>query len=244
MLITHQLRQGGRVLTALPPGPPPARRARAARGGADARRAVHHGHVGGALGRWTTSGQGTRGGHRAPFFLDTVPVTNAAYIEFIAAGRLDNRAGGAGAGLGHRRQEAWSAPAVLALGEGQWVEDPVGVTEPVLQAEQVAARVLVRGRRLRALGRAADCPPRRSGRRRPGSNRPPGGPAGSRGVTRGAQAGPADLGQRHLQPAPAAGARTEPRRVARRQLIGDGWEMDVESVFCHMPVSLRGHTGR
>ena len=50
MLATHQLRKGAAVLTAAPPGPAARGRAAPAGRGGGARRPVHHGHLGGAVG--------------------------------------------------------------------------------------------------------------------------------------------------------------------------------------------------
>ena len=104
-------------------------------------------------GRWTTSGPRTRSRWPA-FWLDTVPVTNGDYQEFIADGGYDDPrwwtrpAGRTGSRPGSPRRCSGGGTASSGCAAGSAGSEPVPADEPV------HARVLVRGRRLRPLGRA------------------------------------------------------------------------------------------
>ncbi len=63
-------------------------------------------------------------------------------------------------------------------------------------------------------GPGGGCPPRPSGRRRRAGTPRPGGPAGTRGATRSGRKSAANLGQRHLRPAPAGSYPAARRRAA------------------------------
>src|ERR1022692_4358821 len=87
MLITHQLRQGAAVLSAPPPGPPPPDAI-----GLPAEVLVPGGPftMGTSAEPWALDNE--RPAHTVvvpSFFLDTTPVSNAAYAAFIAAGGYD-----------------------------------------------------------------------------------------------------------------------------------------------------------
>src|ERR1700690_2327450 len=110
MLITHQLRRGAAALTAAPPGPPPP----------DARRLPGEVLVAGGVFTMGTSTEpwsldNERPAHQVAvpsFYLDTTPVTNAAYQEFIADGGYDEPRWWAPDGSGHR-QRARPAPPLI-----------------------------------------------------------------------------------------------------------------------------------
>jgi gamma-glutamyl hercynylcysteine S-oxide synthase len=135
MLITHQLRRGDRALSAPPPAPPPA----------DALGLPTEVLVPGGPFTMGTSDEpwaldNERPAHRvdvAPFFLDTVPVTNAAYAQFIADGGYDEPRWWSPAGWEHRQQAGLAAPRFWSREGGQWVRARFGVTEPVPPAEPV-----------------------------------------------------------------------------------------------------------
>src|SRR5262249_8829931 len=72
------------------------------------------------------------------FYLDTAPVTNAAYTDFIAAGGYDDERLWHPAGWAYRKQADLSAPLFWERGgSGQWLRRSFGVTEPVPPAEPV-----------------------------------------------------------------------------------------------------------
>ncbi len=107
---------------------------------------------------------------------------------------------------------------------GQWLRRRFGVTEVGAAGRARAARQLVRGRRVRALGGPAPAHARPSGRRRPAtipasgrSTRYPWGDADPTPER-------ANLGQRHLRPAPAGSYPAGESPLGVRQLIGDVWE--------------------
>ena len=143
----------------------------------------------------------------AAFRIDTAPVTNGAYAEFVADGGYDEPRVVDGRRAGRGAQEAGPAPprvlaSATAPAAGRGCAS--APREPLPRRRAGAARLLVRGRRLRPLGRASACPPRPSGRRP------------RRGVPTGASAAgpwgdePPDGRARQPRPAP------RPARAGRR----------------------------
>src|SRR5258708_5332761 len=130
MLATHQLRRGSAVLAAPPPGPVPV----------DVVRLPAEGLVPGGPFTMGTSTEpwaldNERPAHiidLPPFYLDTVPVTNAAYTGFIAdGGYLDKRLWSP-AGWAHRQKAGLTAPLFWEQGgSGEWLRRRVGVPRPV-----------------------------------------------------------------------------------------------------------------
>jgi gamma-glutamyl hercynylcysteine S-oxide synthase len=222
MLITHQLRQGPQVLSAPPPDPPPA----------DALALPAEVLVPGGPFSMGTSGQAWALDNERPahtvllpsFYLDTVPVTNAAYLEFIADGGYDNPRWWTTAGWEHRQRAGLQAPQFWSRnGSGQWVRRRFGVTEPVPPAEPV----------LHVCWYEADAYARWAGRRLPTEaeweKAARYDPAAGRSMLYpwgDAPPGPehANLGQRHLQPAPAGSYPAGAAPSGARQLVGDVWE--------------------
>ncbi len=221
MLVTHQLRRGGQVLSAPPPGPAPADAAALPRevlvpGGQFT--------MGTSAEPWALDNE--RPAHLvdvAPFYLDTCPVSNAQYAEFIADGGYDQRRFWTEAGWEHRQRAGLSGPAFWHREGGGWQRRRFGVTEPVPAAEPV----------LHVCWYEADAYARWAGRRLPTepewekaarfdpatgrSRRYPWGDADP-------SSSHANLGQRHLQPAPAGSYPASAAPCGARQLIGDVWE--------------------
>src|ERR1022692_504382 len=135
MLATHQLRAGGPALTAPPPPAPPV----------DALRLHVEVEVPGGPFTMGTSTEpwaldNERPAHLldvASFAIDTTPVTNAAYAEFIAAGGYDQPRWWTPAGWQHRQQAGLTAPLYWQRDGGQWLRRRFGGTQPVPPAEPV-----------------------------------------------------------------------------------------------------------
>ncbi|HYK33066.1 MAG TPA: ergothioneine biosynthesis protein EgtB [Streptosporangiaceae bacterium] len=222
MLATHQLRQGRQVLAAPPPGPAPA----------DVLRLPAEVLVPGGPFTMGTSTEPWALDNERPahvvdvpsFYLDTTPVTNARYMEFISAGGYDEPRWWTTAGWEHRQNAKLSAPLFWRRdGAGQWLRRRFAVIEPVPPAEPVMhvcwyeADAFARwaGRRL-----PTEAEWEKAARHDPASGRSLRYPWGDTDPT----ADVANLGQRHLQPAPAGSYPAGAAPSGARQLIGDVWE--------------------
>jgi len=221
MLATHQLRAGAPALTAPLPEPAPADAATlpaevlvpggpftmgtsAEPWALDNERPVHEVHV-------------------PAFYLDTTPVTNAAYIEFIADGGYDDQRWWTAQGWDHRQRAELTAPLFWERDGGTWLRTSFGVTAPVVPDEPVLhvcwyeadAYARWAGRRL-----PAEAEWEKAARFDPGSGRSRRYPWGDGDPTPAL----ANLGQRHLRPAPAGSYPEGAAPCGARQLIGDVWE--------------------
>ncbi|MGH3623798.1 MAG: ergothioneine biosynthesis protein EgtB [Sciscionella sp.] len=219
MLATHQLRLGAAVLDAPPPPDPTA-------GWLPAEVLVPGGAftMGTSTEPWALDNE--RPAHRVhvdSFVIDTVPVTNAAYAEFVTAGGYDDPRLWSEAGWAHRVKEALTAPQFWHRDSDRWVRTRFGVIEPIPPEEPVVhvcfyeaeAYATWVGKRLPIEAeweKAARFDPV-SGR----SRRYPWGDEDPRPEH-------ANLGQRHLQPASVGAYPAGASPLGVHQLIGDVWE--------------------
>jgi iron(II)-dependent oxidoreductase len=218
MLATHQLRSGAPVLEADPP--PQARVPVAGEvlvpGGPFA--------MGTDTEPWALDNE--RPAHTVDvpaFFIDAAPVTNGRYADFIAAGGYDDPRWWSERGWAHRQTAGLTAPLHWQRDGDGWAATAFGRTarivpdEPVLhvcffEAEAYAAWA---GRRLPTEAeweKAARFDPETGRSRRfPWGDETP-------------EARHANLGQRHLSPAPVGAYPDGASPLGVHQLIGDVWE--------------------
>ena len=219
MLITHQLRRGPAALTAPDPDPAPL-----FTGPAEVLVPGGPFTMGTSTEPWALDNE--RPAHRRtvpPFFIDTTPVTNAAFQAFIEDGGYGTARWWAPAGWDHIRAHGIEAPLFWSREAGQWLRRRFGVTEvvpadePVLHVSWYEADAYARwaGRRL-----PTEAEWEKAARHDPASGRSTRYPWGDADPT----PEHANLGQRHLRPAPVGSCPAGQSPLGVRQLIGDVWE--------------------
>ncbi|MEU9125708.1 ergothioneine biosynthesis protein EgtB [Streptomyces sp. NPDC048506] len=219
MLITHQLRRGPAVLTA--PEPPPVPDAIL-----PAEVLVPGGPftMGTSTEPWALDNE--RPGHTRvvpSFLIDTTPVSNGAYQRFIEAGGYHDPRWWAPEGFSQVQEHALRAPLFWKRDGNQWLRRRFGVTEPVPPDEPVLhvswyeadAYARWAGRRL-----PTEAEWEKAARYDPATGRSMRYPWGDRDPA----PEHANLGQRHLRPAPIGSYPDGQSPLGVRQLIGDVWE--------------------
>ncbi len=219
MLATHQLRQGEPVLSAPPPPAAPGEPL-------PAEVLVPAGPftMGTSAEPWALDNE--RPAHRVElpaYRLDTVPVTNADFARFVAAGGYDDPRWWSPPGWEHRQAAALQAPLFWLRDGSGWLRtrfgrvEPVPGDEPVLHVSWYEADAYARwcGRRL-----PTEAEWEKAARHDPATGRSRRFPWGDDEPT----PERANLGQRHLQPAPAGAYPEGGSAYGVRQLVGDVWE--------------------
>jgi iron(II)-dependent oxidoreductase len=157
------------------------------------------------------------------FWIDAVPVTNAAYLDFVVAGGYDDRRVWSEAGWAWRQKAALEHPEFWEReGDGGWSRvrfgrrEPVPPDEPVQHVSWFEADAYARwaGKRLPTEAeweKAASSSPQRVKRRYPWGDGPPAPEL-------------ANLGGALLGPAPVGAYPEGTSAYGCRQMIGDVWE--------------------
>jgi iron(II)-dependent oxidoreductase len=223
MLATHQLRTGPAVLHAADPPPAPADAATL-----PAEVFVPGGPftMGTSTEPWALDNE--RPAHQVDvpgFWLDTTPVSNAAYREFVDAGGYHDPHWWTEDGWAHRTGARLAAPRFWQRdgATGDWWRTRFGVTEPMPADEPVvhvcfheaSAYAAFRGRRL-----PTEAEWEKAARWDPATDRSRRYPWGDDDPAE----RHANLGQRHLRPAPVGSYPDGASPLGIRQLIGDVWE--------------------
>ncbi|MDQ2836724.1 MAG: ergothioneine biosynthesis protein EgtB [Actinomycetota bacterium] len=230
MLATHQLRVSGPALQAAAPRPD--------------RSAALPGEVfipGGSFSMGTSTEawalDNERPAHQVdvdPFYLDSTPVSNGDYAGFIDAGGYDDPRWWSTAGWQHRQQAGLVAPLFWSQDpDGSWWRRSFGTMLAIEQDEPVVHVCLYEaqayatwaGRRL-----PTEAEWEKAARWDPATGRSRRYPWGDGDPTPEL----ANLGQRHLRPAPVGSYPAGQSALGVHQLIGDVWEW-TSSVFRPYP---------
>ncbi|MEU0790231.1 ergothioneine biosynthesis protein EgtB [Amycolatopsis sp. NPDC005961] len=219
MLATHQLRKGDPVLHA--PEPPPARS-----GTLPAEVLVPAGvfTMGTSAEPWALDNE--RPAHELAveaFWLDTTPVTCGAYAEFLDGGGYADEQWWSPAGWAYLRENGITAPRFWQREQDGWwrtrfgVHERVTADEPVVHVSYYEAEAYAAwaGRRL-----PTEAEWEKAARFDPATGRSRRFPWGDDEPS----AEHANLGQRHLRPAPAGAYPAGASPTGVHQLIGDVWE--------------------
>jgi iron(II)-dependent oxidoreductase len=218
MLATHQLRVGAPVLDA----PPPPAGSKLPHDEV----LVPGGHftMGTSTEAWALDNERpAHQAHTGPFFIDTAPVTNAQYAAFIDAGGYTDSRWWSEPGWAHVLRANLVAPRFWERVGAEWYRDRFGVVAPVVPDEPVVhvsfheaeAYAKWAGKRL-----PTEVEWEKAARFDPATGRSRRYPWGDEELTE----RHANLGQRHLQPAPVGAYPAGASPLGVHQLIGDVWE--------------------
>ncbi|WP_328584282.1 ergothioneine biosynthesis protein EgtB [Streptomyces sp. NBC_00370] len=219
MLITHQLRKGPAALTA--PEPPAGDVT-----GLPAEVLVPAGRftMGTTAEPWALDNERPAHQRLVPaFFIDSVPVTNGDYLRFVEDGGYTDERWWAPEGWAQIREHGIGAPQFWRREADQWLRrrfgtvEPVPMDEPVLHVSWYEADAYARwaGRRL-----PSEEEWEKAARWDPATGRSLRFPWGDEEPSQ----EHANLGQRHLRPAPVGSYPRGASPLGVRQLIGDVWE--------------------